>query len=134
MMASAHLEFSVLMAIARHGGNDLAKKACKSGHAARLNVLQKLASDRDEETQDAVKAIIAQLREFNKQRNHVAHNSLSYAFDLNSTESHKFGAIIDLADPTRRIGLVEVAALAEKGERLSRGFNFVWMMTMGLPD
>lgn len=133
MMASAKLEMNVLMAISNYGGLDLARRVFKSGHAARLKVLQDLASDRDERTRVSVGSIIELLREFNKQRNQVAHNPLMYALDKDSTDSHMYGAIFDMADPERSIGLDEITALAERGEDLSSHFTFTWMMVMGVP-
>lgn len=133
MMASARLESNVLMVIFNYGGAGLAKEACKKPHAARLIILESLASERDDNARKSVADIVQMLREFNRERNHVAHNPLMYALDENSKENHRYGAITSIVDPERRVGLDEIIALAEKGEGLASHFTFTWMMAMGAP-
>ena len=133
MMASAQIEMSVLQAIANYGGTPLAQKTYKRPQSARLTVLESLAKDRDGKTQDAVRGIVELLRQFNTDRNHVAHNPLMYALDEKSTEDHKYGAIVSIKDPAQRIGLDEINALAQRATDLSSHFTFTWMMAMGVP-
>lgn len=133
MMASASIEISVLQTIANYGGVPMAKKAFARPHSARLKTLESLASGRDTKTQEAVGGIVEQLRQFNKERNHAAHSPLMYALDDGSTDDHKYGAIVHIGDPDRRIGLDEIKALADRAKDLSSHFTFTWMMIMGVP-
>ena len=122
------------MAIEHYGGPDLANRLFRSGHSARLIALQNLASGLDDQKRESVGRIVEQLREFNRRRNHIAHNPLVYAMDKDSTANHKYGAIIDASDAEQRIGLDEISALAEHGESLAQGFSFTFMMIMGIPE
>lgn len=134
MLASAHLEMSVLQAIANYGGDELARTSFKKPHSARLTVLESLAGDRDEKTQVAIHGIVEMLRQFNKERNHVAHNPLMYALDGNSTDEHAYGSIVSIRDTYYRIGLSEVVELAERARGLSSHFMLAWMSAMGVPE
>lgn len=133
MLAGAHIEMNVLQTIANYGGVELARATYKKPHIARLTVLEGLAGDRDEETKNSVHDIVELLRQFNQERNYIAHNPLMYALEDNSTDEHAYGSIVSIKNPYRRIGLGEVIALAERAHGLSSHFNFTWMMIMGVP-
>jgi hypothetical protein len=133
MMAGAYLEMNVLTMITLYGGAELGKVASGKTHFSRLEILEGLSADAERSVRHSVRKLVDSLRAFTRQRNHVAHNPLIYALDSRSDESHRFGAIVDRADPKRRIGLEEIAELAERGEKLSNGFYFAWMLIMGDP-
>ena len=134
VLASAFIERTVYSSLMNYRP-DLGEAALiRMTHGRRLKLLEGVAAGRDDETKDAAKALVARLRSFSIQRNRVVHNPLSYAFDRNSTDLHKFGAIIDRANPTLRLGLAELEEMAAHGEALNRRLSALLIVLFELSD
>lgn len=127
MVAAAQLERQVGNAVLDTQDEALLRLARKNPkHANLLDLLESTLSQRSEPVRTQGQALLDALRDYNRQRNHIAHNTRHYAVDAHTRPEDRYGAIVDRKQPRRRIGLQEVQALAEQGEALSLGFWPRW--------
>ncbi|RDZ28674.1 hypothetical protein [Lysobacter silvisoli] len=129
MVAAAQLEGQVWNAVLDTQDEALLRLARKSpNHANLLDLLEGTLSERSEQMRRQGRTLLDALRDYNRQRNHIAHNTRHYAVDAHTRPEDRYGAIVDRRQPRRRIGLQEVQALAEQGEALSLGFWPRWQL------